>query len=198
MTEIGTEGQDSAPADQPGGWLADLERLDLAVYAAIARTPSPSLDRAMSLLSRAADHSKLSVGAATAMALVGGRSGRRAALYGVASIVVTSAVVNGPLKFAARRPRPERRADEVPVARHVPMPVSRSFPSGHSAAAFAFASGVGHVTTPMALPLRALAATVAYSRIHTGVHYPADVVAGALAGVTIADGISRVLGSRGI
>jgi undecaprenyl-diphosphatase len=34
----------------------------------------------------------------------------------------------------------------------------------------------------LAFPLRALAAAVAYSRVHTGVHYPADAVVGSLAG----------------
>ena len=65
------------------------------------------------------------------------------------------------------------------------MPTSRSFPSGHSAAAFAFATGVGHVSPAAAIPLRALAALVAYSRVHTGVHYPGDVLAGALIGITV-------------
>ena len=37
-----------------------------------------------------------------------------------------------------------------------------------------------------AVPLRALAALVAYSRVHTGVHYPADVLAGGLIGTTLA------------
>jgi len=71
------------------------------------------------------------------------------------------------------------------VARHIRMPTSRSFPSGHSAAAFAFATGVGHVSPAAGVPLRALAALVAYSRVHTGVHYPGDVVAGALIGSTL-------------
>jgi membrane-associated phospholipid phosphatase len=74
----------------------------------------------------------------------------------------------------------------VPVARHVRMPSSTSFPSGHSAAAFAFATGVGAVLPRAAIPLRGLAALVAYSRVHTGVHYPGDVVAGALIGTTLA------------
>ena len=38
-----------------------------------------------------------------------------------------------------------------------------------------------------ALPLHALAATVGYSRVHTGVHYPGDVLAGAVLGAMIAD-----------
>ena len=67
-----------------------------------------------------------------------------------------------------------------------PMPASSSFPSGHSAAAFAFATGVGRTLPPAGVPLRALAALVAYSRVHTGVHYPGDVVAAALLGAAIA------------
>ena len=36
------------------------------------------------------------------------------------------------------------------------------------------------------MPLHALAALIAYSRVHTGVHYPADVLAGALIGTALA------------
>jgi len=54
-----------------------------------------------------------------------------------------------------RRRRPDRLAHEVPIARHVPMPTSRSFPSGHSAAAFAFAGGAGAVVPAASLPLHA-------------------------------------------
>ena len=99
---------------------------------------------------------------------------------------MTSAVVNAIVKPVARRRRPDRLASEVPLARHVPMPTSRSFPSGHAAAAFAFATGVGGVSPAAAVPLRGLAAAVGYSRVHTGVHYPADVLIGALIGTTLA------------
>jgi membrane-associated phospholipid phosphatase len=177
-------------------WFEDAQRLDVAVYAAIARTPTPSLDRAMSRLSRAADYSRLSLASAAALAAVGGHEGRRAAISGLASIAATSAIVNLALKPVSRRRRPDRVAQEVPVARHVRMPVSRSFPSGHAAAAFAFAHGVGHVSPVAAIPLRSLAAVVAYSRVHTGVHYPGDVIVGALAGVTLAEATTRALGRR--
>ena len=66
------------------------------------------------------------------------------------------------------------------------MPGSTSFPSGHSATAFAFATGVGRVFPAPSIPLQGLAALVAYSRVHTGVHYPGDVLAGALTGTVLA------------
>lgn len=50
-------------------WLDDAERVDLAVYAAVARTPAPALARAMSRLSSAADYLRLSMAAAPLRAL---------------------------------------------------------------------------------------------------------------------------------
>ena len=67
------------------------------------------------------------------------------------------------------------------------MPSSRSFPSGHSAAAFAFAGGAGGVLPAVSIPLHALAGAVAYSRVHTGVHYPLDALAGSLLGAALSD-----------
>ena len=173
------------PATATARWIEDVERLDLAIYAAIARTPTPALDVAMSRLSRAADYSRLSLASAALLALSGGRTGRRAATMGLASPGVTATVVNVAVKPLARRRRPERLASDVPFARHVRMPSSRSFPSGH-AAAFAFATGIGRVSPAAAIPQHALAALIAYSRVHTGVHYPADALAGALIGTALA------------
>lgn len=170
----------------PAGWLQDVERLDVALYAAIAQTPTPALDHAMAPLSRAADYSRLSLAASAVLAAAGGRSGRRAAAHGLASVGVTAGLVNLVAKPLGRRRRPDRAAERVPGARHVWMPSSASFPSGHSAAAFAFATGVGHDLPRAAVPLRGLAAVVAYARVHTGVHYPGDVVAGALIGTALA------------
>lgn len=174
-------------------WIEEVERLDVACYAAVASTPTPRLDRAMSRLSHAADYSRLSLTAAAGLALFGGASGRRAALAGLTSVAVTATVVNVAVKPLARRRRPDRLGHEVPIARHVPMPSSRSFPSGHSAAAFAFAGGAGEVLPAVSVPLHALAALIAYSRVHTGVHYPLDVIAGSVLGAALSD-VTRLLG----
>jgi membrane-associated phospholipid phosphatase len=149
-------------------WLLNAERVDIAAYAAIAATPTPALDGVMCAVSRAADHSRLWYAAAMLLALARREGGRRAAVTGLASLCFTSVTVNGVLKPLARRQRPDRLVHAVPLARHVPMPVSRSLPSGHAASAFAFAGGVGHVLPLDAFALRSLAAVVAYSRVHTG------------------------------
>jgi membrane-associated phospholipid phosphatase len=187
---------DAEQATRTASWLRDAERVDLALYAAIARTPTPALDRAMARLTRAADYSRLSIGAAAVIATVGGRRGRRAAASGLVSVGVTAAIVNLALKPLGRRRRPDRLAEQVPVARHTRMPISTAFPSGHSATAFAFATGVGHVLPAASIPLQALAALVAYSRVHAGVHYPGDVVGGALAGTVLAQLATHALDRR--
>jgi hypothetical protein len=74
------------------------------------------------------------------------------------------------------------------------------------AATFAFATGVGHVLPPAAIPLRALAALVAYSRVHTGVggqrgraQVPAEVSSGAAsASATIRAAASALTAWRAI
>jgi len=136
----------------------------------------------MRRLSEAANYSRLWLGLAGVMALLGGQHGRRAALEGVVSIAVTSATVNLGIKKVHRRRRPQRSVEQAFPGRHVPMPKSTSFPSGHAASAFAFAYSVGRHVPALALPMRMLALSVAYSRVHIGVHYPGDVSVGSIIG----------------
>jgi undecaprenyl-diphosphatase len=132
--------------------------------------------------------------AAAALAVFGGRRGRRAAVWGMSSVGFTSAIVNLGLKPLTQRERPDRLGHSVPEHRHVDMPESRSMPSGHTAAAVAFASGASQAMPVLGLPLHALAALVGYSRVHTGVHYPGDVVVGAVLGAVIGDLTAARLG----
>jgi undecaprenyl-diphosphatase len=173
--------------------LSEIGTVDRAVYDAVARTPTPSLDDPLRRLSNAANDSRLWLAIAGLLALFGGKRGRRAALEGVVAIGVTSASINLVAKSIATRPRPDR-ADPVPfAARDIEMPASSSFPSGHAASAFAFAYAVGRHVPGVALPVRLLAGCVAYSRVHLGVHYPGDVAVGAIAG----SGIASIVASAG-
>ena len=162
-----------------------LKELDRAVYSAIAGTETPGLDEPLRVLSDAANFSRIWIAISAALAAFGGKQGRRAALTGLSAIGVASLVVNQGIKRLTPRSRPDREGEEVPDQRHVRMPESTSFPSGHSASGFAFANAVGSVMPALGIPLRFLAATVAYSRVHTGVHYPGDAVIGSLVGASV-------------
>jgi len=162
--------------------LRELDAVDRAVFAAVATTPTPSLDAPVRRLSDAANNSVLWFVIAAGLGSLGGPAGRRAAVRGTVAIAVTSPLVNLAAKSAWSRRRPDRADAGVPEGRNVRMPGSASFPSGHAAAGFAFATAIGRDEPWLGMALRFLAAAVAYSRVHTGVHYPGDVVIGALVG----------------
>jgi undecaprenyl-diphosphatase len=173
--------------------LAELHAVDVAIFDAVAGTETPLLDDPLRRLSNAANRTGLWLATAAVIGVAGGARGRRAALAGTLALGVTSLTVNAVVKQFARRGRP---APAALSARTVRMPTSGSFPSGHSAAGFAFAAAVSTELPALALPLRATAAAVAYSRVHTGVHYPGDVVAGAVLGGSIGHVVGVVLASR--
>ncbi|MEV7770317.1 phosphatase PAP2 family protein [Kitasatospora sp. NPDC086791] len=175
----------SPPRPAPADVLTDLRSIDGALYAAVAATPTPALDSALRRLSRAADRSKISLAVAAGLALLPGRP-RQAAAAGVTAVALASVTANLFGKRVVHRRRPDREQARVTVARQVPMPESASFPSGHTASATAFATAVGVVLPQAAVPLGALAVAVGYSRVHTGVHYPGDVAAGAVLGLASA------------
>jgi undecaprenyl-diphosphatase len=154
---------------------------DERLFALVARSELPLVGPALRPLSRAADNSLLWIVLSLFMAS-GGRRGRRAALRGIGSIAVASAVANQPAKRLFRRPRPA--IDGHPAPRVIRRRLrTSSFPSGHSASAFAFAVGAGsELPRGSRVPLYVLASSVAFSRVYVGAHYPGDVLAGAALG----------------
>jgi diacylglycerol kinase family enzyme/membrane-associated phospholipid phosphatase len=170
---------------------APIRRADLALFRAVARADVPVLGPLLPPLSRAANHSRLWLAIAAGLTWFGGRFGRRAGLRGVLAIGATSALTNLPAKLLAGRTRPE--LDLVPEVRRLArVPASTSFPSGHAASAFAFASAVAMEQPRLRVPIAGVASAVAFSRVYTGVHYPGDVLAGAAIGVAVARATTRV------
>lgn len=151
--------------------------VDRWLFDRVATAHVPGADPALTRLSHSADHGRLWFGVAAGLAAFGGHTARRAALRGVGSLAIASLTVNTVVKWSARRPRP--LLDLVPAVRHLTrQPRTTSFPSGHSASAAAFATGVALESTRYGALIAPVAASVAFSRIYVGVHYPGDVLAG--------------------
>lgn len=184
---------------QAARWVSEARSqtaaLDKAISAAVDSTSTPTLDAFLVRLSEAANGSRIWFLTAAAVALIGGRLGRRAAVEAVASIGLASAATNLVLKSLTPRRRPAGADGNGAPSRRVRRPTTPSFPSGHTASAFAFASTMGEEVPVTWIPLHATAALVGYSRVHTGVHYPSDVAAGALLGA-LAGWTTRRLAAR--
>ena len=157
---------------------------DARLLAHIGRLPTTPADRWLRRLSTWADHGKLWLVLGVVLGLQPG-STRRGAVRGVGSLMVSSALVNVVLKRLFGRVRPD--LDGIHSSRTLRRsPHTLSFPSGHSASAAAFATGLA-MENPIAGALVApMAVGVGYSRVHVGVHYPGDVVVGMAIGSWIA------------
>ncbi|MCD4849895.1 phosphatase PAP2 family protein [Arthrobacter sp. AK01] len=157
-----------------------VARLDHFLVRAVSRQPQGDHDVFFRRLSAVATKGKLWFGVAGVMAAFPGKP-RRAALHGLLALGVASGVTNVIFKRALPRSRP--LPEHLPLFRFVnPQPTSSSMPSGHSASAVAFAVGAGIVSPAIGLALAPIAAGVAYSRVHTGAHWPSDVVLGSALG----------------
>ena len=102
----------------------------------------------------------------------------------VLALLMTSALTDVVLQPVFGRERPFVRSPEVAVIGD--RPTSGSFPSGHTANAFAGAVILSRFAVAPALAWWVLAGAIAYSRLYLGVHYPSDVAAGALVGIACA------------
>ncbi len=120
--------------------------------------------------------------------IFGGENTRKVALLGLAALLVANVAVYF-LKFIVAEPRP------FLVLPNVDLIVSEteiySFPSGHSTSSFAVMMVIGlkyrlyikGKTYRLIYPLLTFASLIAFSRIYIGVHYPLDVLFGAILGI---------------
>jgi membrane-associated phospholipid phosphatase len=182
------ESPDHEPRINGVSLRARLHAFDVSLFERVAEFHAPVLDRMLPPLSEAASYSRLWIACSLVLATTGHRR-RRAAITAMSAVALTSAIAN----IAMKRSWPRRRPDSVvPEIRRLVQPRSSSFPSGHAASAAAFSGVIGSELPQLWLPLNALAGTVAFSRVYTGVHYPGDVLAGWVLGKSVARATRRL------
>jgi undecaprenyl-diphosphatase len=113
----------------------------------------------------------------------------RTALVGAAVASIVALAVNQPINHLVNRSRPYAFHS---VHLLLPRSADRSFPSDHSAVAFAVTAALWPVRRRLAIALAGLGALLAISRVIGGVHYPGDVAGGAAIGIASALVVSTV------
>jgi len=162
-----------------------LKRLDLAALRLLrTKGHTPELEAAVLRFSRTGEHGGIWIGLAGTGVLL--HRGHRAQYLRAARAVAVTNGVNVVIKRFARRTRP--LLEGLPALS--PTMSTLSYPSAHASTSFAGAHALtraigGGPNAKRGAPLYALASAMSLSRPYLGVHYPSDIVAGALLGVAI-------------
>jgi membrane-associated phospholipid phosphatase len=159
-------------------------RCDLALFrAARTRGHAPVAERAVRAFSKTGEHAAVWIALGALSAALD--KPRRAAWTEATARVAGAYVLNTGIKLVVRRRRP--RLDGLPAL--ISTPTQLSFPSAHASSSFAAARGFspllngdGGATNPY---IYAVATAMAASRVYLGVHYPSDILAGALLGTLV-------------
>jgi len=139
------------------------------------------LDAVLPVVSRICDHGEVWI--VLAVLLLLDKRTRKTGLCVTVSLVLDLICCNLLIKPLVGRVRPFTVNAGVTLL--MPPPLDASFPSGHTAASFAAASALWTAESPLRWPSLVLAAVISLSRLYLYVHWPTDVLGGAVLGVAL-------------
>lgn len=151
-------------------------------------------DRVLIPISVVTDWEVLWYGLYAALTLLGDERGRRFGRRMLLAIPATTFGIVIPLMYLVPRRRPFQAFPEItPLS--FPIDLS-SFPSGHTKSVWLSAITLSRHCPGLAPVFIAVALLASYSRVYCGLHYPTDVLAGALLGLGLGAGINRFTAQR--
>lgn len=172
----------------------DLLALDARIYLLVVHELRiPTLDILMPVFSLLGDFPSVWPFLFLAIAVLGGSRGRATAVVGIFVLALTLLTAEFILKELFARPRPFETYMDVELL--VPSAMDFSFPSSHAATSFAAAVVIwwSHLHPFVRTTVLILAVLISCSRVYVGVHYPLDVLGGAVLGVLVAGLALRII-----
>lgn len=165
----------------------ELKFLDL-----IQQIRSPILDTFFKYFTTIGNHAELWFIIIIVLSLL--KKYRRAAKYSLLALLTEVFLVEGILKHLFQRTRPFYHNTLVQLI--IEVPSGYSFPSGHTASSFAIAMFLYLNDVPFKKLILGLAYLMGFSRLYVYVHYPSDVIVGALIGIGVAYFVKYVMDNQ--
>jgi len=155
--------------------------MDFKILYLINNLHSPLLDKIMVFITKLGDAGIIWIALAIVLLFI--KKTRKCGILMLISLILGLILGNVLLKNLIQRPRPCWIDNNILLL--IPNPVDYSFPSGHTLASFEAAIMIFLHNKKWGVPAIILAILIAFSRMYLFVHFPTDILAGAILGIAI-------------